>query len=105
MFGFTTIGIDFEQPLPSVKVISTVPALIPVTKPELFTVAILLLADDQLPGAEAVDTPVNCIDPLTQTAVLPVIDGDGLTITDEFATVEPQLLVTVRLILKLPVEE
>ena len=53
------IDIDLEQPFPSVNVILAVPALIPVTKPVLSTVAILVFEEDQLPDPLAVEEPVN----------------------------------------------
>jgi hypothetical protein len=62
-------------------VIIDVPAAIPVTIPELETVAIDVLADTQGFVVEAVAEPVNWMVEPTQTALFPVIVGFALTVT------------------------
>ena len=57
-----------------------VPADTPVTNPLLLTVAIPVLADDQLPPAVGAD-PVNCVVKPAHTVNVPVIVGNELTVT------------------------
>ena len=57
-----------------------VPADTPVTNPLLLTVAIPVLADDQLPPTVGAD-PVNCVVKPTQTVNVPVIVGKEFTVT------------------------
>jgi hypothetical protein len=57
--GFTVIVIFFEQPSLLVYIISTFPAAIPVTNPELLTVATEVLEDVHALVVAADAEPVN----------------------------------------------
>ena len=61
------------------KVIAVLPAEIPVTRPELFTVAIDGDDVDQGLKVAAVPEPVRLVVVPTQTFLLPVITGTGFT--------------------------
>jgi len=67
-----------------------VPAETPVTKPVLLTVATPVDAEAHGVVASAVAEPVNCVVEPTQTLKVPVIVGNGLTVTVAF-TVQPLL--------------
>jgi hypothetical protein len=61
-------------------VITDVPALIPVTRPELSMVATPVDADNHGVVASAVAEPDNCVVFPTQALSVPVIVGNGLTV-------------------------
>ena len=65
----------FEQPRSFVYVITLVPAATAVTKPVLFTVATVVVADSQGLEAAAVPDPVNCVVEPTQADKVPVMVG------------------------------
>ena len=58
----------------------TVPALTPVTTPELFTVAIAVLDEVHGVVACAVADPVSVVVLPTQTLIVPVMVGKGFTV-------------------------
>jgi hypothetical protein len=72
-----------------------IPAEIPVTIPEVFTVATAMLLEDQVPPVVA--SPSAVVDP-TQTELIPVIaatTGNAFTVTVAVAlAVQPDPLVT-----------
>lgn len=68
------------QPLLSVKVISTSPAVMPVTNPVVLTVAIRL-SDEAQAFAAGVEELVNEVLSPAQTVKVPLITGSGLTVT------------------------
>ena len=64
-----------------VYVITLVPPEIPVTTPELFTVATLGVAETHGFVALGVAEPVNVVAKPTQTDGVPLIVGNGFTVT------------------------
>jgi len=90
-FTVTDAVVLFVQPLPFaavIYVIDTTPAVIPVTRPALLTVATAVLLLLQLPPVVAFE---SCEDPPSQTVKVPVIAATvGFAFT---VTVEVELLV------------
>lgn len=80
------------HPLLFLYVMTLVPVEIPVTNPELFTVATVGVAETQGAVAFAVAEPVNCVVDPAQTLKEPVIVGNALTITDIVLELENDLL-------------
>jgi hypothetical protein len=66
-----------------------VPATLPVTTPELLTVATVVFEETQGLDAAAVPEPVRLIVPPTHTAPGPVMVGNGLTMTLTDEVVHP----------------
>ncbi len=58
-----------------------VPAVTPLTRPALSTVAIASSSEVHAFEAAGVPLPVNCVDDPAQTVVVPVITGLGFTVT------------------------
>ena len=82
-FTVTVVDTESTQPLPLVTVylMMLVPALIPLTKPVLLTVAAFVFVDVQTPLAVA---SANCVVELAHTLVVPVIGaitGNAFTVT------------------------
>jgi drug/metabolite transporter (DMT)-like permease len=79
--GLTVTSAVCWQPFELVYVIVAVPAETPVTKPVLLTVATAVLDETHGLTAAAVALPVSCAVRPTQTDNVPVIVGNGLTVT------------------------
>ena len=82
--AFTVIVSVILQPFKLVYVIVEVPALTPVTNPELFIVATNRLDEIHALVVAGAAVPVNCVVKPTQTLKLPVIVGNGFTVTVAF---------------------
>ena len=77
----TVIVAVLMHPLSIVYVITLVPAVTPVTRPELSMVATPGDAEIQGLVGAGVPEPVNCVVDPVQTLSVPVIVGDALTVT------------------------
>ena len=96
--GFTVIEIVAWQLLLFVNVITAVPAEIPLTTPEVETVATAILEETQGLVVAPAELPLRVILCPTHTAWGPVIIGIGLITNDLLVLKVPHSLVTERLI-------
>jgi len=78
-----------------------VPAETPVTRPVLLTVAIAVLEDDHGVVASGVPLPVSCVVESSQTANVPVIVGNAVTV---MVAVTSHALLLVYLMVAVPLE-
>ena len=82
----------FWHPLLFVYVITAVPAETPVIKPVLSTVATAVLEEAHGLFVAAVPLPVNCVVAPKHTLNVPVIVGNGFTVTTVDPVVKLELL-------------